>query len=182
MDREPNAREQFEKYRDDDIKGLTNYAREYGAVKALELAAQKTATLQLVIDRYRTGELRAELRPEPTADDVAKADRFTAGNLARLFFRDNAHYYGTEPMFRYEDEIAAALAAARAPLEAKVKALGEAGRKGIEEACGFCQYAKVPVSERRILCEAAICPWLIIIDALAALVNPPKAEEVESDG
>ena len=69
-----NEREQFEKYRDDDIKGLTNYAREYGAVKALELAAQKTATLQLVIDRYRTGELRAELRPEPTAGDREAAE------------------------------------------------------------------------------------------------------------
>ena len=80
MDREPNAREQFEKYRDDDIKGLTNYAREYGAVKALELAAQKTATLQLVIDRYRTGELRAELRPEPTA-----GDREAAAILAKYY-------------------------------------------------------------------------------------------------
>ena len=70
-----NEREQFEKYRDDDIKGLTNYAREYGAVKALELAAQKTATLQLVIDRYRTGELRAELRPEPTAGDTEAAEK-----------------------------------------------------------------------------------------------------------
>ena len=122
MDREPNAREQFEKYRDDDIKGLTNYAREYGAVKALELAAQKTATLQLVIDRYRTGELRAELRPEPTA-----GNRKEAKKAAEKVWRDIkalGHYDGDGQIWPVSaiKVIAAALSAARGNAEQKERA------------------------------------------------------------
>jgi len=154
MDREPNAREQFEKYRDDDIKGLTNYAREYGAVKALELAAQKTATLQLVIDRYRTGELRAELRPEPTAGDREAAEKITADICKAIGIANHTQTY-----YIVRDALAAARGN-RAELEA-------AAREAVAEACEFCRYGKKELPGRRDYCKSEHCQWLKIINALA---------------
>ena len=79
-------RGRFEQYRDEDQKSLTEYAAKYGADKALELAAKKSATLQLTIDNYRDqrapaqGDVEAaeavyrKIWPNAPEDETVKAD------------------------------------------------------------------------------------------------------------
>ena len=119
---------------------------------------------------------RAELRPEPTAGDRDAAEKL-AWELARdLQAPACANYMRTRA---YEvnfvrpaiDKIAAALAAARAPLEAKVKALEAAVGK-------IWGMARTLAATSNMTGKYAQKRAIEIRDALAALV---KAEEVESD-
>jgi len=131
---------------------------------------------------------RAELRPEPTAGD---AD--TAAKLLQGFWGD---YLG-DRCCSLRDKIAAALAAARAPLEAKVKALEEALKRekkyyGEMKAKKewyqdrMAKYVGAAREVRRqrgnhalILNKDDDGDFIAALNALAALV---KAEEVEKMG